>query len=212
MSALISEIKTTKQGRYALFSSDGFLFSIDEDTLVRNHVAIGAELSDTELDRLLVESDLAKARDKACDLLSYRDHSARELVDKLMRKFDRDTAESAVERLTELGLVNDAEFARKYAAELSETKGESARSVARRLFEKGIDRDTVEETLAELPLDEGAKLDLIIEKKYTGKLGTQKGRDSVFSALQRRGFLCSDIRAALCRASDGENDDGYGDF
>ena len=59
-----------------------------------------------------------KAKERALYLLEYRDHSKKELIDKVKRTNSEESAIQAVEYLEELGLVNDENFAKKYAHDL----------------------------------------------------------------------------------------------
>ena len=93
----ISRIAKTKQGRFSLFDENGdFLFSIDGETMVKNHVREGAALDAASLEALKEQSDTRKAKDKALGYLSLRDHASGELYDKLCRKFDARSAAAAV--------------------------------------------------------------------------------------------------------------------
>ena len=52
----ISRIAKTKQGRFSLFDENGdFLFSIDGETMVKNHVREGAALDAASLEALKAE-------------------------------------------------------------------------------------------------------------------------------------------------------------
>ncbi|MEG2634343.1 MAG: RecX family transcriptional regulator, partial [Oscillospiraceae bacterium] len=146
-SVTITEIKQTKRGRYALFCADGFMFSIDEDTVARHHVKKGMQLENEQLMQIRAASDFQKAKNKALDLLSMRDHSEYELRQKLMKTYDEDTAALAVQKVSELKLTDDGTFARRYASELIESKGQSRRAAAQKLREKGISREIIEQTL-----------------------------------------------------------------
>lgn len=203
----ITEIKTTRKGRYALFCGDEFLFSIDEETLLRHLIKEGSVLSGEELMLVREASDYQKAKNKALDYLGMRDHSESELYQKLKRGFDEHTAAHAVARIKELGLTDDGKFARDYAAELIERKGASARAAAAKLREKGIDKETIAEALA--PYEEGDEQRAVelIERKYLSKLETRAGREAVKAALARRGFSSRDIRAALARFDGDENEE-----
>ena len=131
-----------------------------------------------------------------------RDHAAGELYQKLCRKFDEHSAAYAVARAGELGLLNDADFARRRAAELLR-KRKSRREILLDLTAKGIDRDTVAEAVEALyaEADDGEDPELanaraLVERHYAAKLAAGK-RDQVAAALARRGFSHSVIRAAL---------------
>ena len=129
----ISRIAKTIQGRFSLFDENGdFLFSIDGETMVKNHVREGAALDAASLEALKEQSDTRKAKDKALGYLSLRDHASGELYDKLCRKFDARSAAAAVAEMQRLGLINDENFARHRAKYLAD-QNRSPREIRRRL-------------------------------------------------------------------------------
>lgn len=204
----IARITKTKQGRYALFDdADVFLFSIDAETLVRRCVCEDMELDADALADLRGESDARKATEKALTYLGMRDHSGKELYDKLCVKFDAHTSAAAVAEVTRMGLVDDAAFAAHRAASLARQK-KSTREIQRQLLQKGVSRDIVAEVLDDLqPEDEDACYALI-QKMYLRKLEageTQK----VMAALARRGFSYGDSKRAIARCGADAPDEAY---
>ena len=192
----IGRISKTRQGRFALFDEDGaFLFSVDDETLIKNRLKEGAALDAASLSALKEQSDLRKAKDKALSLLSLRDHAGGELYEKLCRSFDEHTAAAAVAEMRRLELLDDARFARHRAIYLA-GQNKSAREIRRRLLEKGVDRATADAAVAALDTDETAACRAVIEKSYLRKLQAGR-RDLVIAALARRGFSYGVIKAAL---------------
>lgn len=197
----LTRITETKRGRYALFLDDEFAFSLDEDTFAAAGLHAGDELTEPAVAELRRKSDARRALDKAMDLLALRDHAAGELYEKLCRRFDPHTAAAAVARVGELGLLNDAGFARRRAAELLR-KRKSRREILQDLAAKGIDRETAADALAALmPADGEEDPDLasaraLVERQYARKLAEGKTRQ-VMAALARRGFSHAVIRAAV---------------
>ncbi|MDO4566618.1 MAG: RecX family transcriptional regulator [Oscillospiraceae bacterium] len=194
---LISDIKLTKKGNFALFCEEGFLFSLNAETIEREGISVGDILSEQRLEELRETSDFQKAKNKALNYLSLRAHSEGELITKLKRSFDEHTAAKVVERLKQSGLTDDGDFASRYAAELIEKKGASLRAAREKLRERGIDRCLIEKTLAGYESGEQVRLQVLIEKKYSDKLGSREGISSLYSSLLRRGFASESIRAAL---------------
>ncbi len=199
---MITEIRMTKKGRYALFCDEGFLFSVDDETLLRHGIKKGSVLDGEELALVRAASDYQRAKNKALDLLGRRDHSKSELVKKLERTFDEHTSKLAVERVCELGLVDDRAFARRYADELSTLRGMSARAVRAKLYEKGVSREIVDEVMGELDVSDADSLRGLVQKKYLRKLAGENGYRLTFAALVRRGFSASDVKAVLREFSD----------
>ena len=131
---------------------------VDTETLLKARWKVGMEISDEELHGLLQESETRRAKEKALYLLEYRSHSKKELADKISRTTSREAAEAAVEKMEELGLMNDEAYARQLAGTLLEKKGYGLRRARQELLQKGIDRELVEELLEELAPDPEEKL------------------------------------------------------
>ena len=196
----ITQIKETKKGRLALFLDGEFAFSLDEDTFAAAALHEEDEVEEWRLEELRKQSDTRKALDKAMDLLSLRDHAAGELYQKLCRKFDGPSAAYAVAKAQELGLLDDAQFARRRAAELLR-KRKSRRAILDDLAAKGVDRDTAAEAVEALYADEEQDPELtaaaqLVQRHYAAKLAAGR-RDQVAAALARRGFSHAVIRQAL---------------
>lgn len=203
----LTQIKETKKGRLALFLDGEFVFSLDEETFARANLHEGDDLESWQVEDLRKQSDTRRALDKAMDYLSLRDHASGELYQKLCRKFDAPSAAYAVARAGELGLLDDAGFARRRAAELLR-KRKSRREILTDLAAKGIDRDTAAEAVEALYEceEEGEDPELataraLVQRHYAAKLAAGK-RDQVAAALARRGFSHVIIREALAEDDD----------
>lgn len=203
----LTQIKETKKGRLALFLDGEFVFSLDEETFARANLHEGDDLESWQVEDLRKQSDTRRALDKAMDYLSLRDHASGELYQKLCRKFDAPSAAYAVARAGELGLLDDAGFARRRATELLR-KRKSRREILTDLAAKGIDRDTAAEAVEALYEcdEEGEDPELataraLVQRHYAAKLAAGK-RDQVAAALARRGFSHAIIREALAEDDD----------
>ncbi len=198
----IDRVEQTKQGRMALFCGEEFLFSVDMETYFAENIGVGDTLSADRLEELRRRTELRRAKDKALQYLSLRDHASGELYDKLRLKFEDETAAAAVAAMMELGLLDDEVFARHRAKYLM-ARNKSRSQVRRHLAEKGIDRLTIEQVMEELYQPEGdgpdpevdAALRLVC-KSYAAKLRAGK-RENVLAALSRRGFSLSVAREAV---------------
>lgn len=198
----IDKVNQTKQGRMALFSGEEFLFSVDTETYFAEHLQVGMSLTGEELEELWNKTQLRKAKDKALQYLSLRDYASGELYDKLRLKFEDHAAAAAVASMNELGLLNDAAFARHRTKYLM-ARNKSKSQVRRHLTEKGVQREIIEEVLEEFyqELEDGSRPEVatavkLIEKSYGRKLMDGK-RENVLAALARRGFSMSDAREAI---------------
>ena len=131
-------------------------------------------------------------------LLSYRDHSEKELIMKLVQKGHKKTyAENAVALLREYRYVDDERVAEIYAKDLFERKGMSTNAIVSELCRKGISREIALETVEKLDNNPILRIIDLLNKKYFRYLGDEKGVRKTVSALQRLGYRWSDINSAL---------------
>lgn len=193
---LITAIEPRRKAMSALYIDGEFVMNLDTRTLIENRFDVGREIDDDDLHEIINLSNERRAKEKALWLISYRDHSKKELTDKIRRTCDEESAEKAVERMEELGLVNDRVFAEKYARKLLFTKHMSKTAASYELARKGIDRELADEILDSIDVDEREQIREVIEKKYRN-ISDEKIKRRAFSALQRLGYRFDDIRAVL---------------
>ena len=194
---IVTDIVPKRKRLSALYIDGEFAVKVDTETILASPITVGSEITDEQLKELIDSSGEKRAKEKALWLLSSRDHSSRELTDKIRKTCGRDSAEKAVKRMEELGLVDDEKFARRCAEELINVKHMSARGVKFKLAEKGIDRDLIEEILEESAPDPREHIRILIETKYLLSLSDEKGRRRTVAALQRMGYSWGDISAVL---------------
>ncbi len=192
----ITAIEPRRRQMCALFIDGEYVMNLDAQTLIENRFDVGREIDDDELGEIIEKSNERRAKDKALWLISYRSHSKKELFDKLRRDFDEDSAQKAVDRMQELGLINDGEFAKAYARKLVYGKKMSLRAAELELRRKGIDEITAEQALSELEYDAQTQIIEFISKKYRN-IEDEKVRRRAVAALQRKGYGWDDIKQAI---------------
>lgn len=132
--------------------------------------------------------------------LSYRDHSSKELVAKLIQKgHKREYSENAVAKLSEYGYVNDERYAENLANSLLERKGMNTNAVKSELIRKGISRDISDDIVESLDIDPVLRIIDLLNTKYSRKISDEKGVRRTVAALQRLGYRWSDINSAFRR-------------
>ena len=198
----VTGIETTKKGRYALMVDGEFAFSLHRDTfLLCPWLQKGAEVSPERLETLRQEDELRSARERALDLLSAAEQTSGTLRQKLLRWYGEEAVEAAVLRMEELGLINDLDYGRRYAADAVNLRGWPRRRIAMELQKKGVPAEVIEEALADITEETEIETACrLLEGPYRGRLRDRKERDKVKAALQRRGFSYEVIRQAVSRA------------
>ena len=94
----ITEIRPRRKRLSALYIDGEFAVSLDTQTLIENRFDVGREIDDEDLHEIIKLSNERRAKEKALWLLSYREHSKKELEDKIRRTADEDSAQKAVYR------------------------------------------------------------------------------------------------------------------
>ena len=91
----------------------------------------GLPVTEEQLEEIRYEADYRKARERALYLLEYRDHSRKELIDKLLRSVNNPSiAEEIADKMEEYGFLDDERYAKKAGAGFPGT--ETSRKTARR--------------------------------------------------------------------------------
>ncbi len=193
---LITAVEPRRKALSALYIDGEFVMNLDTATLIENRFDVGKEIDDEDLHEIIKLSNEKRAKEKALWLISYRDHSKKELEDKIRRTCDEESAHKAVERMEELGLVNDETFAKHYANKLLFSKHMSKKTAVYELARKGIDKETAERILEEIEVSPEEQIRQIIEKKYRN-ISDEKTKRRAVSALRRLGYRWDEIRSVL---------------
>jgi len=134
---------------------------------------------------------LRKAIERAGHYISHRPRSERQVRDKLRSlDYEPSTIDAALERLRELGLVDDADFARRWIEERARTKGKAPDVLVSELRARGVGREVAEGALVEVGLEEDTQA-LEVASRFVRRvlrfpLGEQGPR--LYELLRRRGF------------------------
>jgi len=154
------------------------------------------------IERFYDEISYEASLEKGIFLISLKDRTKKEVRLKLEEKFwNRNAVLKAIEKLEEFGYLNDLNYAISYI----ESKTYGKNRISYNLFQKGIDRSTVEK--AYLTLDEGKKEnidDVKLEKlidKNSRKINSSNSRDEkklkeeqkLIQYLARQGFSLDKI-------------------
>lgn len=193
----ITQIKQCRKYLSAIYIDGELAVKLDTRTVLENGLSVGDIIDDEQLREYIELSNERRAKEKALWLISNRDHSKKELIEKISRTADKASAQAAADRMEELGLVNDEKFARRYAQELIDVKHLSKTGVKYKLLQKGIDKDLIDEILEKTEIDPREHIRAVIEKKYIKVISDEKGKRRCVAALQRMGYGYSDINCVL---------------
>jgi regulatory protein len=198
-----------RRGR-ARIQIDGEPFAeLDASVAAQHGLRVGAMLEDEELREARLSGERPLAMDRALNLLSYRARSAGELRSRLSRAgYVPETVSVVLDRLGELGYLDDAEFARNLAA------GRARKGYGPRKAQDDLRRAGVREDIARAAIDaaftsagageedsgEDSELPRAREAALRRYNPQQEGSDAVarrvYGFLSRRGFsavVCAEV-------------------
>ena len=206
---IITETRVRRGQLYLLVLDGEPAMTVDRRTFDESPYKTGALITDEQLRELLEESRRRRAKEKALYLLSMRDHSKAELERKLSAEAGKDVAAQTAERLEELGLVNDEDYARRLARDLRLRRHYPLRRAVQEMQSRGVSRDLAQLAAQEVETDDTQQALELLRKKYYNKLHTDDERRKTTAALARLGFGYEDIRRAMREYDDGEITDEW---
>ncbi len=195
----ITDKKKIRSAQYVLSfdTDDGFTVTVDAATFDESYYFVGREITEQELEDLLALSRKNRTRSRALYYLSGRDYAKKELERKLCRSSDKETAAAVVERLEEVGLVDDGAYAERMARSYANYRLYPRRRILSALREKGVSREDAEHALEQLETDDLQVALALLRKKYYNKLQTVEDRQKVAAALARSGFGFDTVKKAI---------------
>jgi regulatory protein len=197
---------TKREGRFDVAADGRPLATLSLEAIERLGLAVGTALTDRS--RAAVEHEVQTLRtyDRALNMLAFRARASRELRLALLKKGEPEPyVDAALERLSSLGLLNDADYARQFARAKMTGPGLSKRRLQSELFRRGVARDVADEAIGEVLSDEAVDEEAIIERVAAKKLRTLSKLDAdtrrrrLYAFLARRGYELDDIRRVLMK-------------
>lgn len=193
----ITAVEKKSGNRYTVYVDGAYWYILDIELIAANKIRPGMECDEDFLEDLRRQAEVRKARERAFYLLEYRDHTKKELEEKLKRSVSPEIAAQTVERMEELGLVDDQKTAEKYAEVFVLQKRLGRRAALFQMQQKGVPRDLAEEALDLLEIDPLEQIRELIERRYARYLTDQKGVQKVTNALLRLGHDYQDIKTVI---------------
>lgn len=141
--------------------------------------------------------EFRKARDKALYYLQFSGKTENEMRKKLAEQgFSPASVDDAVSFLRKYRYLNDEDYAYRYLEKNGKKK--SRKQIIFELQRKGIDRETIQTVMEEVPVDEEAQiLDLLKKKGFSGDEADRAEQQKISAYLARKGFSYEVISSAL---------------
>ena len=153
----ITKIEPQKKNprRLSVFIDGEFSFGADNFTILSHKLSEGDEITSEKLAHIKNTAVFEDAKNYAAKLISSKSYTVKAMKEKLLSHIgDDEIIQKTIEFLKEYKLLDDADYARRYAHDLIHLKKFGIRQVKWKLKEKGISDNVIEETIEELNFED----------------------------------------------------------
>lgn len=187
MDGTITALKKKRKNRVSVYLDGQSAFEVQD--IIAARLRVGQKLTDDDIAGLKKQDAFEEAYNSALNFLSYRPRSTAEVRWNLKGKGVPDQIiERTVERLTQVGLLDDLDFARYWVEQRERFKPRSRRMLWHELRQKGVVSHHIDEALKGLnETDSARRLAEKRARRYT-HLEREEFWRKMVSYLQRRGF------------------------
>ena len=199
----IEELRLPAQprGRVTVLLDDGTRLRLVASVAAEQGLYTGQELDEQDMKALRAAAGRASARERAVRIISASAVTKDDLYARLVHKGEsEDDAADAVQWLTELRLLDDAQVAQQ-TVQRGVSRGYGRRRIEQMLYEKRVPKEYWQDALAQIPAMDG-EIDRFLQQRLQGRDPDQKELKRTVDALARRGYGWPEIQAGLRRYSD----------
>lgn len=182
--------------RYSVFVDEKYSFSLSESALLESKIHSGQELTREQVGEYKKLSADDKLYNQTLRYVAMRPRTAWEIQTYLERKGGSPAlTEQILNKLTNIGLIDDEKFALAFVADRRLLRHSSRRKLIAELKKKHVPSELIERAIGSEKEDERAALSEIIARKRR----QSKYQDDLrlMQYLARQGFNYDDIKAAL---------------
>lgn len=189
----ITDIKTQRRkARYNVYVDGKFCFGVSEKVFLDQNIFIGKDISQTEIDKIIAKEGREKSFEKALRFLSFRPRSIKETENYLIKKgFDQKEIQQTTQKLKNLGLLNDLEFASAWIKDRIKLKPSGRIRIILELKQKGVPKEIIEKALEDFSDDQEFTLayqEALKKNEHMGHLTKREKKQKIISYLLRKGF------------------------
>ncbi|MDE6775272.1 MAG: RecX family transcriptional regulator [Ruminococcus sp.] len=197
----ITSISQYKGTTYEVEIDGGRKLYLHIDIIADYGIRTGMQIERPELKKIIYASNFRRAYQYSLYCLDYRDYSAEELFEKLVKTYKNETlCLEVIRKLAAAGLINDRRYAEKLARKLVEVRKYGRRRAEREMLQKGLDSETVRNALDIFEDVSAENLNELINTKFSRFLtdiSDRKSTEKAKNALVRLGYGFDEINTAV---------------
>lgn len=188
----IVKYEFTKKNKYNVYLSNGEVLNLQEQVITENELLLKKEISQELYNKLVRDNKIYELMEMAVKYISIRLRSIKEIKDYLLKKGgSNNEVEDAVQRLIELGYLDDDRFTKAFIKDKLKFTTIGDHKIKMQLNNLGVSSSVIEDNMDKIDnniIEE--KIKKIIEKdkkrnkKYTGQILKNK----IYNHLLNQGY------------------------
>ena len=191
------EVQKRNKNRVNLYLDDEFFCGLSLETVMRNHLKEGQQISEQNVEYLKNETEKQVALEKATGYIAKCQKTKKQINDYLLKKgFEEDIVEYALGKLGEYHFVDDELFAKNYVKAKSKSCGK--RKLEYELKHKGVEEQIISDSIENFCEDEKTVVP-VLEKYLKNKPLDLKTKQKAFRFLMSHGYSSDVASAAISR-------------
>lgn len=205
------EYQKNNKDRVNIYLDDNFAFGLDLNIMIKYSLAKNMELEDEFIDEILIAEEEIKTYNYALSVLSRIAKSEKKLRDKMLEKgYDNNFIDNAIIKLKQQKYIDDERYSEMLISSKINISKYGKRKIKEALFEKGIDREIIDEKINQLSEEEELERAFTLGAK---KLNTLKEEDTRKKGLKlsnyliNKGFEFSVVKKAVSKLLEGSLED-----
>jgi len=201
--AIITKITRQKNNveRYNIYIEEAYAFAVDESLIVKYQLTKNKVLEDWERDEIVFDDEIRKAFNKALHFLAFRMRSEYEVKKKLLDlEYGEAVVLEAIQKLHNLGFLNDESFAKAFLETQKKTSKKGPRVIQQELKKKGIEKSLQEEVLKTYTEEDQTQIAQGLAEKIANQQSSKTPRQvkqKIQDTLLRKGYSYATISKVI---------------
>lgn len=183
------ETQARRKDRRSIFIDGAFALALSDAQVLEFGLFVGREVSGAEIEQWRAADEFQQTLDHALNFLTFRPRSREEVRRNLYgRRVPPELIERVLAKLEEMRVLSDQQFAEFWVENREQFNPRGARALSAELRQKGVDRDTIEATVAPERDEERALAAAQKKLRSLANADYQTFRKQLGGFLLRRGF------------------------
>lgn len=202
--AIITKIESQKRNndRVNIYVDEKFFIAIYKELVFSFNLKKGQEIDTNNLKAILEDEMYMKAKNKALNILSKSSQSEKQIRQKLSNDFEEHIIDRVIEFLEKYKFIDDEDLATRIVNTNINLNKYGKNKIKQNLYNKGIDKSIIEQTIDEIDSDKEFENALYLGKKRFDRLkneDSKKAYQKIGNHLAYKGFNYDIIKKVLNR-------------